>query len=159
MCEKRTSRLFCKNYLTKAISEANCPQRHHYVLSVRLKANQTLIGTCSITEVKPKAVATNVGWHFGSSYWGNGYATEAARALLFIGFAMGDVAEIFADCFADNRASIRIMEKIGMKTNRRLGLFDQIRGWSYGENKPVVRYLISKQQWLNQTNRYRREGK
>ena len=45
---------------------------------------------------------------------GNGYVTEAARELLHIGFMLNEVSEIYADCFVENRASIRIMEKIGM---------------------------------------------
>lgn len=137
-----------KKNLAYAIAWAKHPQREHYKLSVTLKRNETLIGTCTINNVKPKCYETAIGWHYGHRYRGNGYATEAARELLRIGFELNNVSEIYADCFVGNQASIRIMEKIGMSSRLNFELFNVIRGWSYGEHKPTVRYVISKRQWL-----------
>jgi [ribosomal protein S5]-alanine N-acetyltransferase len=137
--------------LLAAISEARKARRVNYTLAVVLKSDNSLIGSCSIANVTDDSIETALGWHYGVKYWGNGYATEAARALLYIGFAIGRAAEIYADCFADNFASIRVMEKIGMTTRGNLTLLNQIRGWSYGEKRPSVRYLISRNQWLAKT--------
>lgn len=137
-----------KKELEKAILWAKHPRREHYKLSVELKSDNTLIGSCTVTNVKPGSFGTVMGWHYGHQYRGKGYATEAARQLLYIGFKLNKVGEIFADCFADNKASIRIMEKIGMSSRLNYELFNMIRGWSYGETKPAVRYIISRQQWL-----------
>ena len=134
--------------LLSAIEWSKQRGREQYTLSVVLKDDRALIGSCSIAGVKPESIETALGWHYGCRYWGNGYATEAARVLLYIGFAIGNVAEIYADCFADNFSSIRVMEKIGMTTRRNLRLFNEIRGWSYGENRPTVRYTISRSEWL-----------
>jgi [ribosomal protein S5]-alanine N-acetyltransferase len=111
------------------------------------KSDRALIGSCSIANARRESIEAALGWHYGRRYWGNGYATEAARALLYIGFELHRAAEIYADCFADNAASIRIMEKIGMTSRPNLRLFDQIRGWSYGEKRPTVRYTISRNEW------------
>ncbi len=137
-----------RQVLEMAMASAEAPQRQLYNLSVTLKTDQTLIGSCSISNVLPESIETSIGWHYGSRYWGKGYGTEAARALLYIGFQLNDVTEIYADCFADNLASIRIMEKIGMNSSWNLGLFNFIRGWSYGESRPSIRYTISRNQWL-----------
>jgi [ribosomal protein S5]-alanine N-acetyltransferase len=134
--------------LRAAIAEARNRRRENYTLAVVLKSDRSLIGSCSIANVKAESIETALGWHYGHKYWGHGYATEAARALLYIGFAIGRAAEIYADCFADNLASIRVMEKIGMTSRRNLALFNQIRGWSYGEKRPTVRYTISRNEWL-----------
>jgi len=134
--------------LLAAIAEARTVRRVNYTLSVVLKSEQSLIGSCSIANVKMDSIESSLGWHYGRQYWGSGYATEAARALLEIGFGLHRAAEIYADCFADNFASIRIMQKIGMTSRRNLGLFNEIRGWSYGENRPTVRYTISRREWL-----------
>ncbi len=142
--------------LENAMAWAKFPQREHYKLAVALKNDQTLIGGCTLTGVRPEAFNTTIGWHYGHKFRGNGYATEAARALLYIGFELNQVNEIFADCFVENKASIRIMEKIGMRSSWNLGLFNTIRGWSYGEQKPTVRYIISKYKWLSDTNRVRK---
>lgn len=104
--------------------------------------------SCTISNVTPKSREIVIGWHFGHEFGGNGYATEAAAELLRIGFELHNVSEIHADCFAGNRASIRIMEKIGMTSRPYLELFNVIRGWSYGEHKPSVRYVISRWDWM-----------
>jgi len=134
--------------LENAIAWAKHPQREHYKLSVTLKTDRTLIGSCTITYVKPESFETPIGWHYGNKYRGNGYATEAARQLLYIGFELNKVNEIRADCFSDNKASIIIMEKIGMSPYWDSSLFNMIRGWSYGESRSTVRHIISRHQWL-----------
>jgi ribosomal-protein-alanine N-acetyltransferase len=56
-----------------------------------------------------------VGWRIAHRYWGNGYATEAARASIEWGFAQLDVPEIIAMVVPDNVRSQRVMEKLGMR--------------------------------------------
>lgn len=51
----------------------------------------------------------------GKEHWGNGYASEAARELLTIGFEEKGLNRIFAAAFVDNPGSWMVMEKIGMK--------------------------------------------
>lgn len=138
-----------KKNLEKAIAWAKVPERQYYELSVILKDDCALIGSCAIVKVVPEGIETSIGWHFGHKYRGNGYATEAARQLLYIGFELNEVNSIYADCFADNKASIRIMEKIGMRAQWDFNIFNKIRGLSYGESKSTVRFIITRNQWLN----------
>lgn len=56
-----------------------------------------------------------IGWRLASEYWGKGYATEGARAVLRYGFNSLDLKEIVAFTVPANIRSIRVMEKIGMK--------------------------------------------
>jgi RimJ/RimL family protein N-acetyltransferase/pimeloyl-ACP methyl ester carboxylesterase len=53
--------------------------------------------------------------------WGRGYATEAAAACLRTGFAELGLRRIVADAAPSNRASIRVLEKIGMRPVGRKG--------------------------------------
>jgi RimJ/RimL family protein N-acetyltransferase len=48
-------------------------------------------------------------------YWGRGYASEAAAALLLHGFEHFPLNRIFAMHFARNPASGRVLQKIGMR--------------------------------------------
>lgn len=123
------------------------PKRDFFFYSVVRKADKALLGSCSMHKVMAESFETAIGWHFGHAFRGHGYATEAARGLLYIGFALNQVNEIRADCFVGNRASIRIFEKIGMRPRFNHELFNLIRGWSYGEHKPTVRYVISRREW------------
>jgi ribosomal-protein-alanine N-acetyltransferase len=56
-----------------------------------------------------------LGYWIGLPYWGHGYATEAARAVLVLGFETLLLNRIYAFRFAENAASGRVLEKIGMR--------------------------------------------
>lgn len=56
-----------------------------------------------------------IAWRLGSQFWGNGYATEGAKAALNYGFNQAGIEEIIAFTVPDNKRSIRVMEKIGMQ--------------------------------------------
>ncbi len=58
-----------------------------------------------------------IGWRLASNYWGYGYATEAAKAVLDVAFTQLKLKEIVAFTVSANKRSIRIMEKIGMQRN------------------------------------------
>ena len=55
-----------------------------------------------------------VGWRLARQYWGNGYATEAARAVLEFGFRQLELAEIVSFTVPANQRSRSVMERIGM---------------------------------------------
>lgn len=58
--------------------------------------------------------AVEVGWRIGSQFWGNGYATEGAKACLDYGFSQCGLKEIVSFTVSANTRSIRVMERIGM---------------------------------------------
>ncbi|MEU5874459.1 GNAT family N-acetyltransferase [Glycomyces sp. NPDC047369] len=62
--------------------------------------------------------ATEVGWRIARDRWGRGYAPEAARAVT--GFAFGDLGldRVVSCIHADNAASVRVAEKLGMALER-----------------------------------------
>ena len=55
-----------------------------------------------------------VGYRFLRNHWGNGYATEAARASIRFGFEELELERIVAVTMPTNRASRRVMEKCGL---------------------------------------------
>jgi len=75
-----------------------------------------------------------LGWVIAPEHAGRGYGTEAARELLRISFEDLGLHRVTALCFADNEASWRIMERIGMRReahNVRESLH-RTRGWLDG---------------------------
>ncbi len=56
-----------------------------------------------------------LGYWLGVQHWGQGYATEAARAMLRHGFEVLKLHRIFASHFGHNPASGRILRKLGMR--------------------------------------------
>ena len=61
--------------------------------------------------------ATEIGWRLSSKHWNQGYATEAARAVLHYGFTELDLNEIVSFAVLHNQPSRRVMEKIGLHHN------------------------------------------
>ena len=53
------------------------------------------------------------GYWLARRYWGQGIATEAVRQMCEMVFAQWDVVRLFAECFARNTASHRVLEKNG----------------------------------------------
>ena len=64
---------------------------------------------------RARGVQAELGWVIDPAHAGQGYATEAAGALLRICFEGLGLRRVIAQCFADNAASWRIMEKLGMR--------------------------------------------
>jgi [ribosomal protein S5]-alanine N-acetyltransferase len=56
-----------------------------------------------------------LGYWLGVPFWGKGYATEAAQAMLDYGFDTLNLNRIYASLFPENLASRRVLRKIGMR--------------------------------------------
>jgi RimJ/RimL family protein N-acetyltransferase len=63
----------------------------------------------------PFTPAVEIGWRLLTPYWGNGFASEAARASLAYGFEQMGLAEIVSFAVRENWPSRRVMERIGMR--------------------------------------------
>lgn len=68
-----------------------------------------------LPEVMP---AVEIGWRFARQSWGKGYASEAARAALEYGLKDLGLSEIVSIYQAENHASERIIQKLGMLFDR-----------------------------------------
>jgi RimJ/RimL family protein N-acetyltransferase len=101
--------------------------RTRFQLAVTLKSDGRLIGNCGI-RVTPRNPRNRVfseklgfyheaeiGYELAPDEWGCGYATEAAREIVRFGFAELGLHRITAWTVADNAASARVLEKLGMR--------------------------------------------
>lgn len=61
-----------------------------------------------------------IGYWLGEEYWGRGIVSEAVGAVTEYGFAQFDIVRIYADVFASNTASARVLEKNGYAFEARL---------------------------------------
>lgn len=93
--------------------------RTKFQLAIIHQEKGHLIGNCGIRINDSEQREANIGYELDSRYWGNGYATEAARAILQFGFERLKMRRIWAECVADNVSSVRVLEKIGMRLEAR----------------------------------------
>jgi RimJ/RimL family protein N-acetyltransferase len=83
---------------------------------------------------RARAVQAELGWVLDPAYGGQGYATEAVAALVRLCFVELGLRRVTALCFADNTASWRLMERVGMRREEH-NLRDSLhrtRGWLDG---------------------------
>jgi RimJ/RimL family protein N-acetyltransferase len=90
--------------------------------------------------------AVEVGWRLSKDAWGNGYATEAARAALGDGFGPAGLAEILSFTSTTNVPSQRVMQRIGMSHDP-ADDFDHPRLEKGHRLQRHVLYRISRAQW------------
>ncbi|MFC4054659.1 GNAT family N-acetyltransferase [Actinomadura syzygii] len=91
-----------------------------------------------------KSVQAELGWTIDPSYGGKGYATEAVRALIDISFTRLGLRRLHADCFYDNGASWRLMERVGMRREQHTvkDSLHRTKGWLDG-----LSYALLAEEW------------
>ena len=113
--------------------------------SVAVLRDGAVIGTVSLELVDgmgqpgmPPRTEAQLGYIFDPAHAGHGYATEAVTAMVAHAFDRLGVRRLTAGCFADNRASVRILEKVGMRREQH-GIGDSwhaelgwVDGYTYG---------------------------
>jgi RimJ/RimL family protein N-acetyltransferase len=86
-----------------------------------------------------------IGYWLGLPYWGQGYATEAARAIIDFAFEGLECTEIRAGARVINTASRRVLEKCGFQwTNVQL-----LKVLSLGGSVPVDRFRLDRGVWTS----------
>ena len=85
-----------------------------------------------------------IGYWIGKPYWGKGYATEAAGAIIRYGFEELKLHRIYAGYFSRNEKSARVMIKNGMKYEGTLR--QHVKKWD--EFVDIVYYGVLAEEWL-----------
>jgi len=83
-------------------------------LAITLRADRRQIGGIGL-RIDHDQQHAELGYWLGVPYWGQGYATEAARSLMRYGFEELGLHRMFASHFRHNPASGEVLKKIGMR--------------------------------------------
>ncbi|MEO8364225.1 MAG: GNAT family N-acetyltransferase [Ilumatobacteraceae bacterium] len=81
------------------------------------KTSKEFIGYVGLSSPRPElpfSPAVEVGWRLSKKYWGKGFATEAARGALRVGFESLELPEIVSFTSVGNLRSRAVMERLGM---------------------------------------------
>jgi [ribosomal protein S5]-alanine N-acetyltransferase len=111
-------------FVDTLIRSQNDIPRIKFQLAITLRAApphmDALIGNCGIRKASDGATEGDIGYELAPWHWGHGYASEAARAIVAFGFDTLGLHRIWAECVADNTASARVLEKLGLQKEGRL---------------------------------------
>lgn len=99
-----------------------------------VKATNEVIGYCGLKYLED-IHETDLGYRWKQKHWGKGYATEAGKACLQLGFEQFGLEQIIAQVLAENKASVRVLEKLGMTYWKQL----------HTEENPGLLYRIKKE--------------
>lgn len=83
------------------------------------KETNELMGFCGFAHYNNEL---DFGWRYAKKFWGRGFGTEAAKAVLKFGIKKFKFSRIVCISYPENRGSIRIIEKIGMKFEKEINL-------------------------------------
>jgi RimJ/RimL family protein N-acetyltransferase len=123
--------------------------------AVDIKWAEKFIGFCGLavptfqTHFTP---AVEIGWRFARDEWGNGYATEAARAALDFGFEQAALDEILSWTIPANERSQGVMARLGLKRSPALD-FDHPRFLHDDRLRRHVVYRITREEWAEAAQR------
>jgi ribosomal-protein-alanine N-acetyltransferase len=93
----------------------NYIKRYKFQWALTLKDSGQLIGNIGIRKENFSDHKADIGYEINPEFWGQGYASEAALAVRNFGFRKLGLHRIWAHCLEENRASRRVLEKIGLR--------------------------------------------
>lgn len=130
-------------FIGRAIA-AQCEQpRDKFEFAVTLACSGRLIGGCGIRISAPSERGADMGYCLRRDHWGQGFGTEASRAIIGFGFEQLGLHRIIATCDVENRASAYVLQKTGMRREGHFRGDSEIRG----EWRDSYLYAILEGEW------------
>lgn len=120
--------------------------RRRWQLAVERKDDGRMIGNCGIRINAPEHREANIGYELNPDEWGQGFATEAASAIVRFGFEDLGLHRIWAECNAENTDSIRVLTKLGMRREARF----REHQWFRGRWWDTLIYAVLEDEWCGE---------
>ncbi len=110
------------------------------VYAVTMRATGRFIGCAGLDTSKGNGL--ELGYWLGEPFWGQGFATEAAHALVDLAFEKSDVPRITAACRLTNPASRRVIQKSGFQ-HAGIGMMNSLAAGSVS----IERFVLDRKTW------------
>jgi RimJ/RimL family protein N-acetyltransferase len=135
-----------RDYVQKLVDWRFEQPRRKFQLAITLPQDGTLIGICGIRRKPDNEFEGDIGYELNPEYWGRGYATEAARAVVAFGFEHLRLHRVSSWCNAANLASAHVLERVGMRQEGRLREDRHYKGRRWD----TLLYGLLKHEWPRQ---------
>jgi [ribosomal protein S5]-alanine N-acetyltransferase len=123
-------------------------------LAVVQRSHNACIGYCGVRPLTSTPYV-ELAFAFERTSWNCGYATEAAEASLDLAFRYLPVDSVVATVYPDNRASIRVLTKLGMHLHGSIfGVWPLSSALMYGLDRTTWRPLVPGRTSRSATNRW-----
>ena len=132
-----------RSFLEHCVAASEHPEERGYFFAVTLRSDGRMIGGCDLGSAHSSNRTADMGYCLHPDFWGCGYATEAATAVLGLAFGPLGLHRVTATSDPDNVGSWRVLEKLGM---RREG-HEREADWFKGRWHDRLRYAILEREW------------
>ena len=121
------------------------PGRSFYFFHVELKDSHEQVGSIGYTVIDrtPVGKLVHLGYFTYPKFWGNGYVTEAVKAVLEYAFTVDNVYRVTTGCLEENIGSERVMQKCGMIKEAEHLDYE----WHDGKMKTRLEYRLLRNEW------------
>jgi len=112
-----------------------------------IKESDAFIGFVGLHIPSPKlpfSPCVEIGWRLAFQYWGKGFASEAARGALRVGFELLNLSEIVSFTAIGNLRSRAVMERLGMG---KVSTFEHPNVPVGNRLRPHCLYRLAREQW------------
>jgi [ribosomal protein S5]-alanine N-acetyltransferase len=103
-----------------AIADQQADPRTRFRLAITVPPDGLLCGWVTLQSQNSDIREWELGWSLRRDLWGQGYATEAASAMMRFAFEQLGAHRLVAFCHSENAASVRVMQKLGMQYEGRI---------------------------------------
>lgn len=104
-----------RKVIQSTINDQQAEKRKEIQWSIRLREEMTFIGLAGMRISEERFRMAEIFYKLAPPFWGQGYGTEVARALVDFGFDTLKLHRIEAGTATQNIKSIRVLEKVGMQ--------------------------------------------
>lgn len=130
-------------YLAKNLAAAAAEPRTTFDLAITRRGEDRYLGRTGLHVARPEHHEAMIWFQLRRELWGQGYASEAARALVTFGFHELGLHRVYGDCDPRNLASARLMERLGFLREAHL----RENWWIKGEWCDSWIYAVLAQDW------------
>lgn len=132
-----------KAFVVRVLNKQKEKPRTEYELAVVLKATGKVVGGIGLRLRNERKKDADIGYCFHRDMWGKGVGSEAAAAMLKLGFEHFGLHRIWATCDVENPGSAGVMRKNGMKEEAHFRRDELIKGqW-----RDTLLYAILEDEW------------
>jgi [ribosomal protein S5]-alanine N-acetyltransferase len=134
------------NFIKSAHSDFKSLRAIHFAIEYKEEDKSegsnypVFVGAISLKNIDLVNKEANLGYWIGEQYWGKGIATECVRLIIYYAFSAAELElkEISAYVYPENKASIRVLEKNGMKKEGECSEYHKMSGVYRNSIKYVI---------------------
>jgi RimJ/RimL family protein N-acetyltransferase len=132
-----------RNFVEMLIDWQEERPRQRFQFAIVPRDGEELIGNCGVRIRDANTPEGDIGYELAPSHWGHGYATEAAHAVLRFAFEELRLHRVWAFVVSENTASLRVLEKLGMRREGHL----RENQWFKGRYWDTLIYAMLEREW------------